>query len=361
MADIFVSYASQDRDVAFRIVAFLEEQGISCWVAPRDVPPGVEYGQAIITGIEQSRALVLILSDQSNDSQFVRKEVERAVSKTKPVLPVRIREVTPSGSLEFYISSAQWVDAWKSPMEQYLLPLVGAIKAIGQPGAAPVRSSALPPPRRSHTPLLVGAGLVVVLAAAAGAWWYAAKTPAPSAPMVTAPTAPATTTPPVSGTTPQFAPAPAAQSAPAPTAAPAPAAPAAAAPAAAPPAPAVTASVKREPETKTAPGPRRNDLAFVTGSWCQPYQGMTIRYKIMRNGPDTILTQVDHPQSPGWEVSTRIKVIKGGFEFQPVDTEPDDKNIARFTIVDDSTLKLVRADGEAQDGPIRVRCPASAK
>ena len=94
MADIFVSYASPDRDVAFRIVSFLEEQGISCWVAPRDVPPGVEYGQAIINGIEQSSALVLILSDQSNDSAFVRKEVERAVSKTKPVLPVRIREVT---------------------------------------------------------------------------------------------------------------------------------------------------------------------------------------------------------------------------------------------------------------------------
>jgi hypothetical protein len=73
------------------------------------------------------------------------------------------------------------------------------------------------------------------------------------------------------------------------------------------------------------------------------------------------MTQVDHPQSPGFEVATRIKVIKGGFEFQPVDTAPDDKNIARFNIVDDSTLKLVRADGEAQDGPIRVRCPASGK
>jgi hypothetical protein len=85
---------------------------------------------------------------------------------------------------------------------------------------------------------------------------------------------------------------------------------------------------------------------------------MTIRYKIMRTGADTILTQVDHPQSPAWEVTTRIRVIKDGFEFQPVDTAPDDKNIARFSIVDDSTMKLVRADGQPQDGPIRVRCPA---
>src|SRR5215212_243764 len=163
MADIFVSYASPDRDVAFRIVAFLEEQGISCWVAPRDVGPGVDYGQAIIDGIEQSRALVLILSDQSNDSMFVKKEVERAVSKTKPVLPVRIREVTPSGSLEFFISSAQWVDAFRSPMEQHLLPLVNAIKSLGQPGAAHVQSAPLPPPKKSNnTPVIAGVVVAVI-------------------------------------------------------------------------------------------------------------------------------------------------------------------------------------------------------
>lgn len=276
MADIFVSYASPDRDVAFRIVAFLEEHGISCWVAPRDVAPGVDYGQAIIDGIGQCRALVLILSDQSNESQFVKKEVERAVSKTKPVLPVRIREVTPSGSLEFYISSAQWVDAWKSPMEQHLLPLVEAIKAMGQPGAAPVRSSALPPPRRSNAPMLAGIAVIAVLGAA-GAWWYATKTTQPIAPTVTAPPAPVVTAPPaaVEPTPPAAAPAPIAK---------APATPA-------PPAPATRAPEAKAPVVPA--GPKRNDVAFVTGSWCQPYQGRMIRYNVIRTGPDTILTQVE--------------------------------------------------------------------
>jgi hypothetical protein len=302
MPDIFVSYASQDRDAAFRIVAFLEQNGIRCWVAPRDVPPGMEYGEAIIQGIAQSRALVLILSDQSNESQFVRKEVERAVSKTKPVLPVRIREVKPSGSLEFFISSSQWVDAWKSPMEQHLLPLVAAIKAMGTPGAAAVQSSTLPASRRSSTPLLASVAIAVLLAGAA--LWYFVKPAAPPAPIATAP---------------------------APGPAPAPAKPAT---------------------------PQRNDLAFLVGTWCQPYQGMTIRYDVMRAGPDTVQMRVDHPQAAPWDVRTKVVAIKGGFEFQPVDAPPDDKNIARFSIVDDSTLKLTRADGEAQDGPIRVRCPA---
>ena len=66
---------------------------------------------------------------------------------------------------------------------------------------------------------------------------------------------------------------------------------------------------------------------------------------------------VSFPQSAPWDVRTRVIAIKGGFELQPLDAAPDDKNIARFSIVDDATLKLTRADGEAQDGPIRVRCP----
>jgi hypothetical protein len=48
--------------------------------------------------------------------------------------------------------------------------------------------------------------------------------------------------------------------------------------------------------------------------------------------------------------------MKGGFEFRPVDQTPDEKNIARFTIIDDKTLKLVLAEGQAQDGIVRVRC-----
>jgi hypothetical protein len=153
MADAFVSYASPDRDAAFRIVEFLESHGVSCWVAPRDVSPGMEYGEAIIRGIEDSRVLVLILSEESNNSQFVRKEVERAVSKVKPVLPVRIREVAPSGSLEFFIASAQWIDAFKTPMESQLTPLVQAIRGlvgpVGASGAAtPVRSTTGPLVRR---------------------------------------------------------------------------------------------------------------------------------------------------------------------------------------------------------------------
>jgi len=189
MAQVFVSYAQEDQEVAHRIAAFLEGQGISCWIAPRDVPPGQEYGAAILDAIEESGALLLVLSEDSNQSQFVHREVERAVSKAKPVLPVRIREVTPSGALEFFISSSQWVDAWRPPMEQHLLQLAGAVRALsggasGQSGQSQGASEARPPAfRAAATPRrwIVAAALLVVAAAIGLVLWTPWQAAMPSA------------------------------------------------------------------------------------------------------------------------------------------------------------------------------------
>jgi hypothetical protein len=365
MADVFVSYASADRDVAFRIVGYLEEQGIHCWVAPRDVGPGVEYGQAIIDAIGEVRALVLVLSDQSNESQFVRKEVERAVSKTKPVLPVRIREVTPSGALEFYISSAQWVDAWKSPMEQHLGPLVAAIKAMGTPGSAPVRSVA-PQAQASRVGarhgLNIGLALVAVAALGVSAALWFTRAPSPQQ----APVAQPPTTAEVGPTSGEAAAAVAEAAAAASQAPPAAAGDSAAVEAAVEAAsaaaqsrlPAVApAPVSAAPISAPPTVPARDDVAFFAGTWCQPYNGLTIVYEVIRTGTDTVLTRVDHPQTSPWDVASRIVPVAGGFEMQPVDEPVAADNTARFEIIDDRMMKLVFANGAAEDGSIlRMRC-----
>jgi hypothetical protein len=46
---VFVSYASQDATVANSIVENLEQHGLKCWIAPRDVKPGAQYADAIVT------------------------------------------------------------------------------------------------------------------------------------------------------------------------------------------------------------------------------------------------------------------------------------------------------------------------
>jgi len=174
MARVFVSHAKEDAAVAERIAAFLEGRGLGCWIAPRDVPAGMEYGAAILQGIEESDVLLLVLSERSNESQFVHREVERAVSKAKPVLPLRIREVAPSGALEFFLSQAQWVDAWQPPIERHLEQLVRAIEVLG--GAAPTSVAHAPAapraPARRRRGVLAGAlGLAGLAALAAVLFW----------------------------------------------------------------------------------------------------------------------------------------------------------------------------------------------
>jgi hypothetical protein len=116
----FISYASPDVEKAQEICASLENRAFRCWIAPRDVRAGHEYGNEIIRGIEQSRCLVLLLSEAANNSVFVRREVERAVSKKKPVFPVRIEDVMPSASLELFVSTTHWIDAWSGRLVDHV-------------------------------------------------------------------------------------------------------------------------------------------------------------------------------------------------------------------------------------------------
>jgi TIR domain len=53
--DVFISYAHLDGAVADRLRALLEENGLSCWIAPRDIVPGMTWADAIVEALQQSK------------------------------------------------------------------------------------------------------------------------------------------------------------------------------------------------------------------------------------------------------------------------------------------------------------------
>ena len=141
--DVFISYSSKDKPVADATCATLEAKGIRCWIAPRDIRPGSDWGEAIIDGINDARVFVLVFSNNANVSVQIKREVERAINKGLPVIPFRIENVMPVKSLEFFLSTPHWLDAFSPPLEQHLLYLASVIRSIldGKPAPAP-----LPPP-----------------------------------------------------------------------------------------------------------------------------------------------------------------------------------------------------------------------
>lgn len=118
--DVFVSYSSDDKPTADAACATLENRGIRCWIAPRDVLPGMDWGAAIIDAISSCRIMVLVYSAKANDSQQIKREVERAVNRGVAVIPFRIEDVPMSKTLEYFISTPHWLDALTQPLQQHL-------------------------------------------------------------------------------------------------------------------------------------------------------------------------------------------------------------------------------------------------
>ncbi len=130
--DVFISHSSKDKAIADGACASLEAAGIRCWIAPRDIVPGTEYGAAIVDALDHCRVLVLIFSSNANESPQLRREVERTVSRAVPIVPVRIENVQPTRSMAYFVESVHWLDAITPPIEAHFQRLAEAVKAILQ-------------------------------------------------------------------------------------------------------------------------------------------------------------------------------------------------------------------------------------
>jgi hypothetical protein len=117
--EVFVSYSQPDYECAMELVARVEGEGINCWIAPRDIAPSADWAAEIIDAISNARVMILVFSASSNDSPQVRREVERAVHKNVSILPFRIESVVPSKSLEYFLSSQHWMDAFPPPRQAH--------------------------------------------------------------------------------------------------------------------------------------------------------------------------------------------------------------------------------------------------
>jgi tetratricopeptide (TPR) repeat protein len=128
--DTFISYSHKDKTTADATCAALEAAGIRCWIAPRDIVSGMDWGEAIIDAIMGARIMVLIFSGSSNISPQVKREVERAVHRGIPVIPLRLEEVPMSKSLEYFLSTSHWLDALTPPLEKHLQHLTESVRVL---------------------------------------------------------------------------------------------------------------------------------------------------------------------------------------------------------------------------------------
>ena len=88
--DVFISYSSKDSTAAQAICHCLEQNNIRCWIAPRNITPGAEYGDLIDEAIKQAKVVVVLFSERSAVSPWVNGEMNIAFEEQKTIIPFRL-------------------------------------------------------------------------------------------------------------------------------------------------------------------------------------------------------------------------------------------------------------------------------
>lgn len=128
---IFMSHSSKDAAIASELTKALEDAGNSCFIAPRDIRGGHEYAEEIIDGIDRSDAMVVVLSENANNSPHVLREVERAVSRAIPIVIYKVEEVQLTRSMEYFLMTHQWINASNDEDYRRVVECISTLKGSG--------------------------------------------------------------------------------------------------------------------------------------------------------------------------------------------------------------------------------------
>jgi len=126
--DVFISYARENTVAANAIADWLQDIGISCWIDNQTIAHqhGDDWAEEIVSAIKSSRVMIVVLSQHANASKYVKSEVQAAFDSDVPIIPFRIEDVPPQGSLALRLPSSQWVDAFPL-FEKHLDALVTSV------------------------------------------------------------------------------------------------------------------------------------------------------------------------------------------------------------------------------------------
>ena len=118
MAKVFISYQSEDQALAFEICDYLEAQGLSCWIAPRDIHAG-EYAGEITRALKSVEFLVLVCSKCTSRSTHVKNEVSLSFEHGCRIVPFFRESAILDDSLKYFLAGKQRVYMDKDKEESF--------------------------------------------------------------------------------------------------------------------------------------------------------------------------------------------------------------------------------------------------
>jgi len=127
---VFISHATAEADRADEICGRLEADGIRCWIAKRDCPPGADWVEGIPGAIRRADLVLFLLSPEAQLSPWVDREVRWALRTERPTLPVLLGDTSLSERLEFLIGTYQTSRIQQPPSAEQLSELVDDVRTL---------------------------------------------------------------------------------------------------------------------------------------------------------------------------------------------------------------------------------------
>ena len=169
MASVFLSYDREDLAKARVIAGALEKAGHSVWW-DRNIKSGAQYSKEIEQALKRADAVVVLWSERSVESAWVRDEAADGRDSGR-LVPVLIGNASPPLGFRQYQTSdlSKWKGRSSAPQFQEML---GAIEALGGAQAADSGVAAVPARKmgRQRLALAAAVGALLILAAALLLW-----------------------------------------------------------------------------------------------------------------------------------------------------------------------------------------------
>jgi WD40 repeat protein len=108
MTTLFISYSRKDKEFAKKLTASLEGMGFESWVDWDDIPPTADWWDQVQKGIESADTFLFLISPDSVKSEICGREIDHAVKNGKRMVPVVVREVSPS-EVHAVLSKLNWI------------------------------------------------------------------------------------------------------------------------------------------------------------------------------------------------------------------------------------------------------------
>lgn len=138
MHDVFISYSTVDEKVALEMCHVLEQNDIKCWMAPRNIPKGEYYANYIVKAIKSSKILVLVYSEDSQDSVYVKTEIQHAFENEMPILSFNITDKIPNEEMGYFLKITQWMAGYPEPEENFNALIENVFRLCEKDPAKPI-------------------------------------------------------------------------------------------------------------------------------------------------------------------------------------------------------------------------------